>query len=281
MFALVTATRVGDGSGAERVEGSFPRSVPGLLPEGGFGPFEEDEVELEDGAPLTAAATAGVAAGDDSSSLADCGAVRVCLVRALVARASEQARQPFGPDKTCCDYHRRRSRGALTTLGRLACVSRAYREEVMQPWNVDTFLQGLAEPPWRAWARRCRPDNDGANPSPNPPSFNSPSDSSRTGRASSALVRPSLLGTLWRLLQTESGLPRLITRCHEGAAAFNAVEHAPLLRPAAVFLPPPVGRTPRPTNAGLAGSCPHPPRHSSCILILVSRVTGYRVTWRG
>jgi hypothetical protein len=258
---MVTATRVGDGSGAERVEGprSDQRFVPGLLPGGGFGPFEEDDT------PLTAAAAEAASEGGDSPTLTDCSAVRVCLVRALYARASEQARQPFGADKTCCDYHRRRSQGALTTLGRLACVSRAYRDEVLQPWNVDMFLQGLAQPPWRSWARRCCPDDGDGNPSPspNPPSFNSPRISS--------LVRPSLLGTLWRLLHTESGLPRLITRCHEGAAAFNVVDHAPLLRPAAVFLSRPVGRTPRPTNAGLTAVYPRPPRHLY-VLNLVCRV---------
>ena len=150
MFALVTAARGGGRNGAERVEGPFLRSVSG----GGFGAFGE----LEDDTPVVAAA-AGAAtekADRDRSPLADCGVVRVCLVRALVAQAVEQARQPFGADKTCCDYHRCRSRGALTTLGRLACVSRAYREEVLQPWHVDTLLQGLAEPPLLLPRRRQR-----------------------------------------------------------------------------------------------------------------------------
>ena len=47
------------------------------------------------------------------------------------------------------------------------------------------------------------------------------------------------LGALWRLLQTESELPDLITsRGRYGAAHFNVQQHMPLLRPAAVFLPP-------------------------------------------
>jgi hypothetical protein len=244
------ATRVGDASGAEREVASFPIfGPPRGLPPGGLGPFGSggaDPGVLEDDAPATAAAAAA----------ATCGAVRTCVVRALVAQASEQARQPFGPNKTCCAYHRRRAQGALAALGRLACVSRAYREEVLQPWHVDTLLRGLAEPTWRAWARRC--DDAGGNPNPNPPSFNSPQISGAS--SSSALVRPSLLGTLWRLLQTESRLPRVITQCHDGAAAFDATAHAPLLRPAAVFLPPreaALGRW-RPTKAG--GSLVYP-RH--------------------
>ena len=184
--------------------------------------------------------------------------MRECLVQALVAQASEQTRQPFGPRLETSGGGSFWG-GALAALGRLACVSRAYREEVLQPWNVDALLQGLAEPAWRAWARRCP---DGASGTPNPSLKNPPSFTS-----SFAVVPPSLLGTLWRLLQTESRLPLLIARYYHGStAAFDAMEHAPLLRPAAVFLLPresSAGRTLRgPTKAGLVGI--RPPRHPPC-----------------
>ena len=47
---------------------------------------------------------------------------------------------------------RRRAQWALMALGRLACVSRDWRDEVAQPWHVTQLVDGLVNTPLRGWA---------------------------------------------------------------------------------------------------------------------------------
>jgi hypothetical protein len=182
--------------------------------------------------PLEITDDEGAAEGDlVPAGVADCGVVCTLVVRALVLQAAAQGKQPFTypkPRTSLLHGSRRAGAGAsLAALGSLACVSVAYRDEVRDAWQVDALLEGLAAPPWRAWARRYQGQgrvggcvgSGGGSVSPSAPPL--------------PAARPSL-GTLWRLLRAEAELPRIISGGHDGAAFFDASEHVPLLRSAAV-----------------------------------------------
>jgi hypothetical protein len=88
--------------------------------------------------------------------VADLPIVRELVVRALAARVVADS-TTFLPltDPDFDPY-----RGSLKALGRLACVSRGYRDDVNDPYVVTRLLDGVAAPKWRDWAKAWRGVND-------------------------------------------------------------------------------------------------------------------------
>ena len=88
--------------------------------------------------------------------VADLPIVRELVVRALAARvvADSTSFLPL-PDPDFDPY-----RGSLKALGRLACVSRGYRDDVNDPYVVTRLLDGVAAPKWRDWAKAWRGVSD-------------------------------------------------------------------------------------------------------------------------
>ena len=88
--------------------------------------------------------------------VADLPIVRELVVRALAARVVADS-TTFLPltDPDFDPY-----RGSLKALGRLACVSRGYRDDVNDPYVVTRLLDGVAAPKWRDWAKAWRGASD-------------------------------------------------------------------------------------------------------------------------
>lgn len=84
--------------------------------------------------------------------VADMPVVRELIVRTLASLAVTDSKRFL--DVTAPDFDP--YRGSLKALGRLACVSRGYRDDTRDPYIVDALLGGLAEPGWREWARGWR-----------------------------------------------------------------------------------------------------------------------------
>ena len=84
--------------------------------------------------------------------VADMPVVRELIVRTLASLAVTDSRRFL--DVTAPDFDP--YRGSLEALGRLACVSRGYRDDTRDAYIVDALLGGLAEPGWREWARGWR-----------------------------------------------------------------------------------------------------------------------------
>ena len=84
--------------------------------------------------------------------VADMPVVRELIVRTLASLAVTDSKRFL--DVTAPDFDP--YRGSLKALGRLACVSRGYRDDTRDPYIVDALLEGLAEPGWREWARGWR-----------------------------------------------------------------------------------------------------------------------------
>lgn len=84
--------------------------------------------------------------------VADMPVVRELIVRTLASLAVTDSKRFL--DVTAPDFDP--YRGSLKALGRLACVSRGYRDDTRDPYIVDALLGGLAEPAWREWARGWR-----------------------------------------------------------------------------------------------------------------------------
>ena len=84
--------------------------------------------------------------------VADMPVVRELIVRTLASRAVTDSKRFLDVTNPDFDPYR----GSLKALGRLACVSRGYRDDTRDPYIVDALLGGLAEPGWREWARGWR-----------------------------------------------------------------------------------------------------------------------------
>lgn len=179
--------------------------------------------------------------------IAEVPVVRTLLVSTLVRHAVAQAKDPFRANALCCQLHRRGARDALVALGRLACASKGYHEEVYASYHVDFLLAGVAGPDWREWS----PSTDAAHPLLGTPSSHRPS-----------------LGTLHRLLKFEADLPLVIRKNAAYSSTFAASRHVPLLRPAVVFLPPP---------EALAGWSPPPSKKTDGLAIKATKCTAHSI----
>jgi len=191
----------------------FPSLSPASVATSGRGNVRPDPQELGD-------------------SVAGLPVVRELLVRSLVKQAVTEAREPFRADAPrCCSYHKREDMAALRALGLLACISKAYCDEVCSSYHVDELLAGVAKPTWREWSRAWRPTAAAQG--------SGPSGAASSQSQFTISDRPTL-GTAYRLLTFEAELPGLISPdSMDGVSPFEAREQVPLLRPAAVFLPPP------------------------------------------
>ena len=88
--------------------------------------------------------------------VADLPIVRELVVRALAARVVADSTSFLPLTDPDFDPYR----GSLKALGRLACVSRGYRDDVNDPYVVTRLLDGVAAPKWRDWAKAWRGVND-------------------------------------------------------------------------------------------------------------------------
>ena len=84
--------------------------------------------------------------------VADMPVVRELIVRTLASRAVTDSKRFLDVTNPDFDPYR----GSLKALGRLACVSRGYRDDTRDPYVVNELLEGLAQPGWREWARGWR-----------------------------------------------------------------------------------------------------------------------------
>ena len=104
--------------------------------------------------------------------VADMPVVRELIVRTLARLAVTDSKRFLDVTNPDFDPYR----GSLKALGRLACVSRGYRDDTRDPYVVNELLEGLAEPGWREWARgwrgktaaRRKKENDNATSDANP-----------------------------------------------------------------------------------------------------------------
>jgi len=104
--------------------------------------------------------------------VADMPVVRELIVRTLARLAVTDSKRFLDVTNPDFDPYR----GSLKALGRLACVSRGYRNDTRDPYVVNELLEGLAEPGWREWARgwrgktaaRRKKENDNATSDANP-----------------------------------------------------------------------------------------------------------------
>mmetsp|Transcript_8420 Transcript_8420/g.38293 ORF Transcript_8420/g.38293 Transcript_8420/m.38293 type:complete len:484 (+) Transcript_8420:63-1514(+) len=88
--------------------------------------------------------------------VADLPIVRELVVRALAARVVADSTSFLPLTDPGFDPYR----GSLKALGRLACVSRGYRDDVNDPYVVTRLLDGVAAPKWRDWAKAWRGVSD-------------------------------------------------------------------------------------------------------------------------
>ena len=88
--------------------------------------------------------------------VADLPIVRELVVRALAARVVADSTSFLPLTDPDFDPYR----GSLKALGRLACVSRGYRDDTNDPYVVTRLLDGVAAPKWRDWAKAWRGVND-------------------------------------------------------------------------------------------------------------------------
>ena len=88
--------------------------------------------------------------------VADLPIVRELVVRALAARVVADSTSFLPLTDPDFDPYR----GSLKALGRLACVSRGYRDDVNDPYVVTRLLDGVAAPKWRDWAKAWRGASD-------------------------------------------------------------------------------------------------------------------------
>ena len=88
--------------------------------------------------------------------VADLPIVRELVVRALAARVVADSTTFLPATDPDFDPYR----GSLKALGRLACVSRGYRDDTNDPYVVTRLLDGVAAPKWRDWAKAWRGASD-------------------------------------------------------------------------------------------------------------------------
>ena len=167
--------------------------------------------------------------------VADLPIVRELVVRALAARVVADS-TTFLPltDPDFDPY-----RGSLKALGRLACVSRGYRDDVNDPYVVTRLLDGVAAPKWRDWAKAWRGVNDPGKRLETPQTLNP-----RTG------LHRLTLGDVHALLRAEHVAKYVIDASNVAHFDEHALPERVTWRPstlrASVAFPPPPEPAPEP-----------------------------------
>ena len=167
--------------------------------------------------------------------VADLPIVRELVVRALAARVVADSTS-FLPE-TDPDFDP--YRGSLKALGRLACVSRGYRDDVNDPYVVTRLLDGVAAPKWRDWAKAWRGVSDPAK------RLETPTPYPRTG------LHRLTLGDVHALLRAEHVAKYVIDASNVAHFDEHALPERVTWRPstlrASVAFPPPPEPPPEPS----------------------------------